>query len=187
MLLGLESSTSNTNTVPDNCSKLLTGATDLSGQRVWLSTMDPSPTDGITETGTQVHWPRFNSHIKVAQHINPVTCISKPMRVCPTFHVSLLKPFYTCPLAPPSQSPPPPRLTDGQLAYTMRRLLDCRRARGALYMYDFKALKFKIDNRCFLAKKSYSNKSVNQFLACRPTHGIRGDRTDTDRLTIVIN
>ncbi|XP_053335468.1 CD209 antigen-like protein C [Clarias gariepinus] len=59
-------------------------------------------------------------------------------RINPTFHVSQIRRLVPCPLSPPIQPPPPPRLIDGGEAFTVRRLLRShRRGRGLQYLVDW--------------------------------------------------
>ncbi|KAI3351453.1 hypothetical protein L3Q82_020306, partial [Scortum barcoo] len=65
--------------------------------------------------------PRYIGPYVVEKVINPSSVRLKlppSLRIHPTFHVSLLKPFTPSELCPPSDSPPPPQLIDGHPAYS---------------------------------------------------------------------
>ncbi len=55
------------------------------------------------------------------------------------FHASKLKPVFHSTINPPVPVPqPPPRLVDGELAYSEKRILDSRRrGRGCQYLVDW--------------------------------------------------
>ncbi|KAI3352325.1 hypothetical protein L3Q82_005291 [Scortum barcoo] len=75
--------------------------------------------------------PRYIGPYVVEKIINPSSVRLKlppSLRIHPTFHVSLLKPFTPSELCPPSDSPPPPQLIDGHPAYSVKEVLDVRRA-----------------------------------------------------------
>ena len=106
------------------------------GQKVWLSTRDLP-----LRVESRKLSPRFVGPFKVVRRVNPVAyrlLLPPSMRVHPTFHVSLLKPVTTCPLAPPPPPLPPPRIIDGLPAHTVHRIMGCRRVgRGLQFLVDW--------------------------------------------------
>ncbi|XP_057677970.1 uncharacterized protein LOC130907186 [Corythoichthys intestinalis] len=106
------------------------------GQKVWLSSKSlPLKTGSVKLT------PRFVGPFEITKVVNPNAVrlrLPAHYRVHPTFHVSLVKPVSTSPLAPPVPPPPPPLSVDGGPAFRVERLLDVRRrGRGLQYLVDW--------------------------------------------------
>ena len=106
------------------------------GQKVWLSTKDLP-----LKVASQKLAPRFVGPFEIEAIINPCAVrlrLPPSLRVHPTFHVSLLKPVSSCPLAVATPAPPPLRVIDNHPAWTVRWLLDVRpRGRGLQYQVDW--------------------------------------------------
>ncbi|XP_070401394.1 uncharacterized protein [Nothobranchius furzeri] len=106
------------------------------GQSVWLSSRDIP-----LKASSRKLSPRFIGPFKVLAVPSPTTVrldLPRTLRVHPVFHVSLVKPVVTSPLCPVPAPPPPARLHQGDLIYTVRRILDSRpRGRGMQYLVDW--------------------------------------------------
>ena len=117
--------------------------------------------------------PRFIGPFKVAKIINPCAVrltLPASMRVCPTFHVSQIKPVETCPLVPPPPAPPPPRALDtGDLVWEVNKVLDVRRyGRGFQYLIDW--VGYGPEDRSWVPRSYFADDSVLQdFYAENPS------------------
>ncbi|KAL0151195.1 hypothetical protein M9458_053386, partial [Cirrhinus mrigala] len=100
------------------------------GDQVWLSTHDLRLRQPCRKLS-----PRYIGLFKILRRINDVTFqlqLPPRYRIHPTFHVSLLKPFYpsaTETLGAEAE-PPPPEVLDQPSIYTVHEILDSRRRGG---------------------------------------------------------
>ncbi|KAL0162348.1 hypothetical protein M9458_041744, partial [Cirrhinus mrigala] len=93
------------------------------GDKVWLSTKDIRLRLPCRKLS-----PRYIGPFEILRQINEVTYqlqLPPRYRIHPTFHVSLLKPYF--PSATAEAEPPPPEILDQPSVYTVREILDSRR------------------------------------------------------------
>uniref|UniRef100_A0A3B3RIC6 Gypsy retrotransposon integrase-like protein 1 n=1 Tax=Paramormyrops kingsleyae TaxID=1676925 RepID=A0A3B3RIC6_9TELE len=135
------------------------------GQKVWLSTR-------YLPLHVQSHKlaPHFAGPFPVSKVVSPsVLRLQLPRsmrRVHPAFHVSLLRPHATSPLASPSLPPPPPQLVNGGQVFTVRRLLDARRrGRGLQYLVDWEG--YGPEERSWVPARFVLDPSLIADLHCR--------------------
>ncbi|KAK3506297.1 hypothetical protein QTP70_015954 [Hemibagrus guttatus] len=107
------------------------------GQKVWLSTRNLRHKLPCRKLS-----PKFVGPFEIVRQVNPVAYrlrLPTLYHICPTFHVSLLKPAHpTAREARACEEPLPSLDIEGSLAYQVRALLNSRRIRSRLqYLVDW--------------------------------------------------
>uniref|UniRef100_A0A1A8NKL8 Chromo domain-containing protein n=1 Tax=Nothobranchius pienaari TaxID=704102 RepID=A0A1A8NKL8_9TELE len=127
------------------------------GQSVWLSSKDIP-----LKASARKLSPRFIGPFKVLDVPSATTVrldLPSSLRVHPVFHVSLVKPVVTSPLCPVPAPPPPARMHQGGLIYTVRRILDSRpRGRGTQYLVDWEG--YGPEDRSWVPRSSILDPSL---------------------------
>ncbi|MCI4392739.1 hypothetical protein PGIGA_G00149220 [Pangasianodon gigas] len=148
------------------------------GQRVWLSSRDfPLRVDSRKLA------PRFVGPFKVIRKVNPVSYqlqLPHSLKINPTFHVSQLRPVLTSSLAPAPKAPPPPRIIDGQPAFTVHRLMNSHQVRGGIqYLVDWEG--YGPEERSWVPARDILDKNlIRDFHLHHPT-APRNDLSYKDR------
>uniref|UniRef100_A0A3B4CC50 Gypsy retrotransposon integrase-like protein 1 n=1 Tax=Pygocentrus nattereri TaxID=42514 RepID=A0A3B4CC50_PYGNA len=138
------------------------------GDRVWLSTRDFR-----FEGACRKLLPKFIGPFKILSQVNDVTYkvgLPPQYRVNNSFHVSLLKPVVSGPLAEddPIDVPPVSERMEDSSTYSVREILDSRRRGGNLqYLIDWEG--YGPEERCWVAARDVLDPGlVADYHARRP-------------------
>uniref|UniRef100_A0AAR2J3M5 Gypsy retrotransposon integrase-like protein 1 n=1 Tax=Pygocentrus nattereri TaxID=42514 RepID=A0AAR2J3M5_PYGNA len=138
------------------------------GDRVWLSTRDFR-----FEGACRKLLPKFIGPFKILSQVNDVTYkvgLPPQYRVNNSFHVSLLKPVVSGPLAEddPIDVPPVSERMEDSSTYSVREILDSRRRGGNLqYLIDWEG--YGLEERCWVAARDVLDPGlVADYHARRP-------------------
>jgi hypothetical protein len=106
------------------------------GDNVLLSTKNLK----LRSSGSRKLLPRFIGHFTIVKEINPAAFtldLPTGLRVHPTFHVILLKPYKDGTHYGSIKAPPFPEIIEGELEYEVESIMDHRHARNKRRGYEF--------------------------------------------------
>ncbi|KAL0161859.1 hypothetical protein M9458_041255, partial [Cirrhinus mrigala] len=129
------------------------------GDSVWLSTRDLHLRLPCRKLSL-----RYIGPFKILRQINDVTFqlqLPPRYRIHPTFHVSLLKPYFPSATESPGAEagPPSPEVLDQPSTYTVHQILDLRRRGGHLeYLIDWEG--YGPEERCWVPRNDVLDPSL---------------------------
>ncbi len=130
------------------------------GQTVWLSSQDLPFRLPLRKLR-----PKFVGPCIISKVLSPVSVRTPPFKyIHPFFHVSTIKPVIRSTSSAPDLCPPPPRLIEGSLAYTVQWLIDvwCR-GRGHQYLVGWEG--YGPEERCCVPAHNILDRAlIDQFL-----------------------